>query len=325
MKRSSCIWAFAVFSALQTQASVPSTPAAIWNPILVVNKEMIVNEEPDEDFYNLFPDNKLYNDAANRFLEIAEQTSNEYNFSKLNRLQKKQDRILEKYYDAIFPNQKLTRKEKAYSLVEELSKELDVCGARNNLEMQYAVCLEYYLDRYKVIAMSIELLQQNAAFKKEIKVWQELHQELDDYCKSLAEIAWYGGSIKTIAIIDAYDRICKCRINDLERLSGKKDAHLEGAYSSLMDKKDKLMAKIEEIEKKLNQPEQMEEGTTTDDAEFYKYTWEVMYICKENIKQIWDKWIPTRRNLSNSTSMDSVAMFADELVTVVESALWYEE
>ena len=224
-----------------------------------------------------------------------------------------------KAYDTIHPNQQLAQHEKAYRMVEELEEALDLEGAITTNEMNKGISVQYFFSRYKVIALSNEMLQQDAKFREEIEAWQDLHGLLDGICGSITSMSWFGGSGETGAVMGTYEQICQCRLNDLQRLSGKMNAEDKPSSFKLDTLGEIMMRKIEEVVAEVCTPEQVKDVLRETGVDRYKALWEDMRGSKDRLMQSWNKWIQVRHNLSNSNSMESAAMLTDDLVNIVES------
>ena len=319
MRTKAYICAAASLVVLWATASKPDVVASVGNPTLEDSLAYYGEEEPDDDFCHLFSGNTFLSSVAGSFWNCAFQTNDEYSFSKLNKLRKTQDGILIKAYDTIHPNQQLAQHEKAYRMVEELEEALDLEGAITTNEMNKGISVQYFFSRYKVIALSNEMLQQDAKFREEIEAWQDLHGLLDGICGSITSMSWFGGSGETGAVMGTYEQICQCRLNDLQRLSGKMNAEDKPSSFKLDTLGEIMMRKIEEVVAEVCTPEQVKDVLRETGVDRYKALWEDMRGSKDRLMQSWNKWIQVRHNLSNSNSMESAAMLTDDLVNIVES------
>lgn len=319
MRTKAYICAAASLVVLWATASKPDVVASVGNPTLEDSLAYYGEEEPDDDFCHLFSGNTFLSSVAGSFWNCAFQTNGEYSFSKLNKLRKTQDGILIKAYDTIHPNQQLAQHEKAYRMVEELEEALDLEGAITTNEMNKGISVQYFFSRYKVIALSNEMLQQDAKFREEIEAWQDLHGLLDGICGSITSMSWFGGSGETGAVMGTYEQICQCRLNDLQRLSGKMNAEDKPSSFKLDTLGEIMMRKIEEVVAEVCTPEQVKDELRETGTDRYRALWEDMRGSKDRLMQSWNKWIQVRHNLSNSNSMESAAMLTDDLVNIVES------
>ena len=319
MRTKAYICAAASLVVLWATASKPDVVASVGNPTLEDSLAYYGEEEPDDDFCHLFSGNTFLSSVAGSFWNCAFQTNDEYSFSKLNKLRKTQDGILIKAYDTIHPNQQLAQHEKAYRMVEELEEALDLEGAITTNEMNKGISVQYFFSRYKVIALSNEMLQQDAKFREEIEAWQDLHGLLDGICGSITSMSWFGGSGETGAVMGTYEQICQCRLNDLQRLSGKMNAEDKPSSFKLDTLGEIMMRKIEEVVAEVCTPEQVKDVLRETGVDRYKALWEDMHGSKGRLMQSWNKWIQVRRSLSNSNSQASAAILTDDLVNIVES------
>ena len=319
MRTKAYICAAASLVVLWATASELNVIASVENPTLEDSLTYYGEGEPDDDFCHLFSGNTFLSSVTGSFWNCAFQTYDEYSFSKLNKLRKTQDGILIKAYDTIHPNQQLAQHEKAYRMVEELEEALDLEGAITTKEMNEGISVQYFISRYKVIALSNEILQQDAKFREEIEAWQDLHELLDGICGSITSMFWFGGSGESGAVMGTYEQICQCRLNDLQRLYGKMNAEYKTSSFKLDTLNEILMRKIEEVMVEVCTTEQVKDVLRETGVDRYKALWKDMHGSKGRLMQSWNKWIQVRRSLSNSNSQASAAILTDDLVNIVES------
>ncbi|MCQ2245834.1 MAG: hypothetical protein MJZ69_03475 [Bacteroidaceae bacterium] len=99
-----------------------------------------------------------------------------------------------------------------------LSSCLDVLEERcsSSLEYLYLMGDRIALNRYVMTDISSQILEIDPDFRKEMDAWSSFHSALGDYCSSLVEINYFGGSIGRVLSTTVRAKIVIQRLDDIK-------------------------------------------------------------------------------------------------------------
>ena len=176
----------------------------------ITEKDIVNPEELFKEEISNYPATfVITDDMADEILDIFPNANN-YDICSLFNWHNKATKGFVKFFDSIYPNQKLSK----YKKVEHI-----LSGTRSNIYYRTENILNYYCTLYGMVGETKSVLNKDSLMINEIKAWQTLNKFLDKYIDNSVSIAWYGGS--GIGPQIDYDKtiILKSRLMDLQRIN----------------------------------------------------------------------------------------------------------
>lgn len=187
-------------------------------------QEESVRTEDSERLADWFPEKDSVNHS---FVLVAERlwmlgrendNTNIYDYDYQMQWQQRCEESLMHCFDSIHPNSKLSRYEKADSMVNVITRFFAEDADDSTMGMIINFDLENSFLMYKIVAMSKEILKYEKSFDKEIRKWNVLHQRMDDFCCGIVNLDWFGGSGVGPVSLATRNAICNDRIVDLQKI-----------------------------------------------------------------------------------------------------------
>ncbi len=220
-------------------------------------------------------------------------------------------------FDSIYPSSRLSRFEKADSMVNVISRFFDEDADGTTMGMIINLDLENSFLTFKIAALSKEVIKRDKSFDKECRKWNELHQRMNDFCCGVVGLDWFGGSGAGPAISWMMNDICRDRIADLQNiLRYYKDGAVPPATRSDLAL-DELGKSLSATAKKVTSTE---EADWLDDEErraTYDRLYHEMLDARPALLTTAKEWIGLRKNLVRKPSFDAVT--ADMLKRMAET------
>jgi len=205
------------------------------------------------------------------------------------------------YFDRHHKSKNMSKDQKIESVLNEIkvtyqslvSADASTPSRMNGLNVYNAVDLyrEFFLfNRMEQLAQNEEL---RAALRDEMQQWRSLELDLSSYAKDVTSMFFWGGSLRPVACLSAYQDVLESRIEDQNNLN---DLLLEKkGLKSRETLKHAEKVFLHSLKSALN--DAFDEENSKVSGEYYNETYKESQKLQKDIKGSLSKWLKARERL----------------------------
>lgn len=128
------------------------------------------------------------------------------------------EKALSHCFDSIHPGSNLPEMQKADSMLTEIAAFFEQDADYSTMGMIVNFDLQCSFLVYRMAAEGNQIVKYEPTFVKELNAWDGLQKALNDFCLSVVNWDWFGGSGAGPASLAERIAILQCRVDDLKRI-----------------------------------------------------------------------------------------------------------
>ena len=215
------------------------------------------------------------------------------------------EKALSHCFDSIHPGSNLPEMQKADSMLTEIAAFFEQDADYSTMGMIVNFDLQCSFLVYRMAAEGSQILKYEPTFVKELNAWDGLQKALNDFCLSVVNWDWFGGSGAGPASLAERIAILQCRVDDLKRihkqyrrefpmrLLAKKD--IEKAIDlQLKRAKSDLVKSVEKTAGSIKKDPDVKEYLSEDRLEVYNALYEKIQASQIPLVKALDNWLRVR-------------------------------
>ena len=128
------------------------------------------------------------------------------------------EKALSHCFDSIHPGSNLSVMQKADSMLTEIAAFFEQDADYSTMGMIVNFDLQCSFLVYRMAAQGNQIIKYEPTFVKELNAWDGLQKAMNDFCLSVVNWDWFGGSGAGPASLAERLSILQCRVDDLKRI-----------------------------------------------------------------------------------------------------------
>ena len=126
------------------------------------------------------------------------------------------EKALSHFFDSIHPGSNLSKVQKADSMLTEITAFFEQDADYSTMGMIVNFDLQCSFLVYRMTAEGNQIIKYEPTFVKELNAWDGLQKAMNDFCLSIVNWDWFGGSGAGPAALAERLSILQCRVDDLK-------------------------------------------------------------------------------------------------------------
>lgn len=128
------------------------------------------------------------------------------------------EKVLSHCFDSIHPGSKLSKMQKADSMLTEIAAFFEQDADYSTMGMIVNIDLQNDFLIYRIAAEASCIQKYEPSFVDELSAWDGFQQAMNDFCLGVVNWDWFGGSGAGPASLAERNVILQCRLDDLKRI-----------------------------------------------------------------------------------------------------------
>ena len=220
---------------------------------------------------------------------------------------KKCEKALSHCFDSIYPGSNLSETQKADSMLTEIEAFFEQDADYTTMGMIVNISLQNDFLIYRTAAEASSIHKYEPTFVEELNAWDGFQKALNDFCLSVVNWNWFGGSGAGPASLAEQNTILQCRLDDLKRVHKqyRRDYDMRILSRDDIEKaidedykkaKSEFRATVEKVAKSITKDEDAKEYLSEDRLTAYNELFNKIQKSQKPLMKAFDNWLRVRNH-----------------------------